>query len=115
MPGDKMRCRREDIRPVTSRVNRFAVWLAAVLAPLLLDGGLSLAVAQAKLDATYSATLFGLPIGHISWTVELRNNRFTSAATAGFPACCEFFPMDTVTFRPEEACPEANRSRRILR
>jgi hypothetical protein len=44
--------RREDIRLVTSRVNRFAIWLASVLAPLLLDGGLSLALAQAKLDAT---------------------------------------------------------------
>jgi hypothetical protein len=86
-----MRCRREDIRPVTSRVNRFAVWLAAVLAPLLLDGGSSVAVAQAKLDATYSATLFGLPIGHISWTVELRNNRFTSAATGGISGLLRIF------------------------
>jgi hypothetical protein len=83
--------RREDIRLVTSRVNRFAIWLASVLAPLLLDGGLSLALAQAKLDATYSATLFGLPIGHISWTVELRNNRFTSAATGGISGLLRIF------------------------
>jgi hypothetical protein len=86
-----MRRRREDIRLVTSRVNRFAIWLASVLAPLLLDGGLSLALAQAKLDATYSATLFGLPIGHISWTVELRNNRFTSAATGGISGLLRIF------------------------
>jgi Protein of unknown function (DUF3108) len=83
--------RREDIRLVTSRVNRFAIWLASVLAPLLLDGGLSLALAQAKLDATYSATLFGFPIGHISWTVELRNNRFTSAATGGISGLLRIF------------------------
>ncbi|MGA3138617.1 MAG: DUF3108 domain-containing protein [Xanthobacteraceae bacterium] len=76
---------------MTSRVNRFAIWLASVLAPLLLDGGLSLALAQAKLDATYSATLFGLPIGHISWTVELRNNRFTSAATGGISGLLRIF------------------------
>jgi hypothetical protein len=86
-----MRRRREDIRLVTSRVNRFVIWLASILAPLLLDGGLSLALAQAKLDATYSATLFGFPIGHISWTVELRNNRFTSAATGGISGLLRIF------------------------
>lgn len=63
-----------------SRAALFFVRLAAVLLPLL-DTGSNLAAAQAKLDATYSATLLGLPIGHISWTVELRNNRFTSAAS----------------------------------
>ena len=86
-----MRRRQEDIRLVTSRVNRFVIWLASILAPLLLDGGLSLALAQAKLDATYSATLFGFPIGHISWTVELRNNRFTSAATGGISGLLRIF------------------------
>lgn len=68
---------------MTSRLSSFAIWLGVVLSFLAADGGLSLAAAQAKLDATYSATLLGLPIGHISWTVELRNNRFTSAATGG--------------------------------
>ena len=91
MPGYKMRYRREDIRLVTSRVNRFVIWLASMLAPLLLDGGSSLPLAQAKLDATYSATLFGFPIGHISWTVELRNNRFTSAATGGISGLLRIF------------------------
>ena len=43
--------------------------------------------AQAKLDAYYTATLLGLPIGHVSWTVDLKESRFTSVATgsiAGF-------------------------------
>jgi Protein of unknown function (DUF3108) len=66
---------------VCSRVTLFFVRLAAVLLPLLLDGGSNLARAQAKLDATYAATLLGLPIGHISWTVELQNKRFTSTAS----------------------------------
>jgi hypothetical protein len=39
------------------------------------------AKAQAKLDAYYTATLFGLPIGHISWTVDLKESRFSSVAT----------------------------------
>jgi hypothetical protein len=43
--------------------------------------------AQAKLDAYYTATLLGLPIGHISWTIDLNSSRFSSMATgsiAGF-------------------------------
>ena len=43
--------------------------------------------AQGKLDAYYMATLLGLPIGHISWAVDLKENRFNSVATgsiAGF-------------------------------
>jgi hypothetical protein len=76
---------------VTARVNRFAVLLAVVLASLLLDGGFKFATAQAKLDATYSATLLGLPIGHISWTVELHNNRFTTAATGGISGLLRLF------------------------
>jgi hypothetical protein len=43
--------------------------------------------AQAKLDAYYTATLLGLPIGHISWAVDVKENHFSSVATgsiAGF-------------------------------
>ncbi len=76
---------------MTARVNRFAVLLAVVLASLLLDGGFKFATAQAKLDATYSATLLGLPIGRISWTVELHNNRFTTAATGGISGLLRLF------------------------
>jgi Protein of unknown function (DUF3108) len=49
--------------------------------------GLESAHAQAKLDAYYRATLLGLPIGHISWVIDLKENRFSSVATgsiAGF-------------------------------
>ncbi|MGC1355105.1 MAG: DUF3108 domain-containing protein [Xanthobacteraceae bacterium] len=76
---------------MTARVNCFAVLLAVVLASLLLDGGFKFATAQAKLDATYSATLLGLPIGRISWTVELHNNRFTTAATGGISGLLRLF------------------------
>jgi hypothetical protein len=59
------------------------------LLPILIVAsvGLRSANAQAKLDAYYTATLLGLPIGHISWTVDLNESRFTSVATgsiAGF-------------------------------
>ena len=40
----------------------------------------------AKLDAAYEATLLGLPIGHVSWTIDVHDNRYSAAAngtTAG--------------------------------
>jgi hypothetical protein len=74
-----------------SRVGSFTIRLTVALLSLLADAGLNLAAAQAKLDATYSATLWGLPIGHISWTVELRNNRFTSAANGAVSGLLRLF------------------------
>jgi len=76
---------------MTFRASGFAIRLIAVLSSLLLDAGLSLAAAQARLDAVYTATILGLPIGHISWTVELRNNRFTSAAKGGISGLLRLF------------------------
>jgi Protein of unknown function (DUF3108) len=35
----------------------------------------------AKLDATYAATLFGFPIGGITWTIEVKDDRFTASAS----------------------------------
>lgn len=35
----------------------------------------------AKLEAAYAVTLFGFPIGQITWTIELRDNRFSAAAS----------------------------------
>lgn len=37
--------------------------------------------APARLDADYVATLFGFPLGHISWTITLRGNRYAAAAS----------------------------------
>ncbi|MFZ2064802.1 MAG: DUF3108 domain-containing protein [Xanthobacteraceae bacterium] len=40
----------------------------------------------AKLDAAYEATLLGLPIGDVSWTIDFHDNRYSAAAhgtTAG--------------------------------
>jgi hypothetical protein len=65
---------------VDSRVRASIYRLAMVLVSLLLDAALGLAGAQTKLDAAYTATLWGLPVGHISWTVELGDNRFKAAA-----------------------------------
>ena len=54
---------------------------------IIADAGSKPAEAQGKLDAHYTATLLGLPIGHISWAVDLKENRYSSVATgsiAGF-------------------------------
>ena len=44
-----------------------------------------------KLDAYYSATLLGLPIGHISWAVDLKENRFSSVATGSISGFLRLF------------------------
>jgi hypothetical protein len=58
---------------------------AALLASCLLatraDTGTRSAGEPAKLDAGYAATLFGIPIGHISWTIEFHDNHFAAAAS----------------------------------
>src|SRR6476659_5578878 len=63
--------------------------IIGLLLPILFVAivGSRCANAQAKLDAYYTATLLGLPIGHISWVVDLKEHRFSSVATgsiAGF-------------------------------
>jgi Protein of unknown function (DUF3108) len=64
-------------------------FLSLSMVPILAlaSTGSKSADAQAKLDAYYTATLLGLPIGHISWAVDVKDNHFSSVATgsiAGF-------------------------------
>jgi hypothetical protein len=47
----------------------------------LAHAGVAKSHSEAKLDAGYAATLLGIPIGHIHWTIELQDNRFSAAAT----------------------------------
>ena len=49
--------------------------------------GAKSANAEGKLDASYTATLLGLPIGHISWALELKGNNFSSVATGSIAGC----------------------------
>ena len=64
-------------------------FISPSIMPILVvaSAGLESGHAQAKLDAYYTATILGLPIGHISWVIDLKENRFSSVATgsiAGF-------------------------------
>jgi hypothetical protein len=83
---------------VIPRVAMAAARLAIVLCSALPVAGPGLAAAQTKLDgvhaeldAAYTATLLGLPIGHISWTVELRSDRFSAAANGALSGLMRIF------------------------
>jgi hypothetical protein len=45
------------------------------------EGGIGEVHSAVKLDAAYTASLIGIPIGQISWTIELRDKQYTAAAT----------------------------------
>lgn len=48
---------------------------------MAIDAGVAGTRSVAKLDAGYAATLLGIPIGQIHWTVELQKKLFSAAAT----------------------------------
>jgi len=53
---------------------------AAVLATMAVSPSVH---AQARLDARYSVTLAGLPIGKGAWVIDLAEDQFTAAASGG--------------------------------
>lgn len=55
--------------------------LAWVLVLLLVDAGTALVSAQGKLDARYSASLAGIPIGRGAWVIDLSEGQYTAAAS----------------------------------
>lgn len=63
--------------------NKPYFWLAVALwgAPLLLAG--AEASAQARLDASYEASLAGITIGKGNWVVELGDDQYSAAAVGG--------------------------------
>jgi hypothetical protein len=56
---------------------------AATFAVMIADGDQHGGLAQGKLDARYSVTLAGLPVGKGEWTVDLGDDHFTAAANGG--------------------------------
>ena len=86
-----LKSRRLEESGLVTRVCVHIVRHALVLISLLVDAGLSFAAAQMKLDATYRATLLGLPIGQMSWTVEIHDNRFESVAKGAISGFLRLF------------------------
>lgn len=58
------------------RHHRAALLLAAALAAVSSAAG-----AQGRLDASYSVTLAGIPIGKGDWTIDITDTHFTAAGT----------------------------------
>lgn len=54
---------------------------AGALAVTLLTAGSGVASAQGKLDARYTATLAGIPIGHGAWFIDIGDDKYLAAAS----------------------------------
>src|SRR5258707_12693891 len=50
---------------------------------LLLLAALPPAFAQGKLDASYEATLAGIPFGTGAWTIDISDDQFSASASGG--------------------------------
>jgi Protein of unknown function (DUF3108) len=68
-------------RPVLLRSLAGACCLGLCSPANLAHAGVAKSHSEAELDAGYAATLLGIPIGHIHWTIELQDNRFSAAAS----------------------------------
>jgi hypothetical protein len=61
-----------------------------VMAALAVDADHA-AAAQARLQAEYSATVAGLPIGHGSWVIEIADDQYTAAANGSTTGLLRIF------------------------
>jgi hypothetical protein len=59
-----------------------AVFAVAFAATLAIDAS-HVAAAQGRLEAEYTATLAGIPIGHGNWIIEISEDQFTATASGG--------------------------------
>ncbi|HVG52654.1 MAG TPA: DUF3108 domain-containing protein [Xanthobacteraceae bacterium] len=65
----------------TRTINAQTAVLAALCAAIGLFGCGTPVQAQGKLDATYTATLAGIPLGKGAWVIEVGDEQFTAAAS----------------------------------
>jgi hypothetical protein len=65
-------------RPNLRRLLNATAILAALGATCAPDGA---ALAQGKLDARYTASLAGIPVGRGSWVLDIRDDQYTAAAS----------------------------------
>jgi hypothetical protein len=68
----------------------FAV-AVCVMAALAADAAGHVAAAQAHLEAEYTATLAGLPIGHGAWVIEIADDQYSAAATGSTSGLLRIF------------------------
>jgi hypothetical protein len=64
---------------------------AIALAFAMTDAALETAAAQGKLDARYTVSLGGIPIGRGAWVVEVAEDHYTAAATGSTAGLIQVF------------------------
>ena len=74
-----------------SRAAFAAFFISAVVIGVLAADAGHCAAAQGRLEAQYTASIAGIPIGHGSWTVEVSNNQYTAAASGTTTGLIKFF------------------------
>ncbi len=74
-----------------------AIWFAVASLPVLADAGFGLANAQERLEATYTATVLGVPIGNVFWTIDVQQNQFSASASGGTSGLLQLFAEGTGT------------------
>jgi hypothetical protein len=64
---------------------------AAVSAIAAIGAGAESAAAQTRLEASYAATVAGIPIGHGSWVIEITEDQYSAAAIGSTTGILRFF------------------------
>jgi hypothetical protein len=73
------------------RSSRRAIFLIVATVGGIAAGGQGTGFAQGKLDAQYSVTLAGLPVGRGGWVVEIGEDRFAAAASGATAGLIRIF------------------------
>jgi hypothetical protein len=72
-------------------LRRFVGVIWCAFAFLVIDIRFDVANAQARLEAAYTATLLGIPIGDLSWTIDIQQHQFSAAASGGTAGILQLF------------------------
>jgi hypothetical protein len=68
----------------------FAAAVFVMMAAFAADAA-RVAAAQGRLEAEYTASLSGIPIGHGNWVIEISEDQFTATASGGTTGILRFF------------------------
>jgi hypothetical protein len=77
--------------------------LVLTLAAALVAGAPAAVRAQGKLEARYSATLAGIPIGNGSWIVDITDTNYMAAATGVTTGLVRVFTGGQPAIRPTKS------------
>jgi uncharacterized protein DUF3108 len=75
---------------LTRSVSPAAAVAALVMAGIAADAS-HFAAAQSRLEAEYTATLSGIPIGRGNWTIDITEDQYTAAASGGTSGLLRIF------------------------